>query len=56
MTRVDSRWEIMITVRPTAFAAAAEGGRVVLPKVDNGWVKKAQIADPAGNVLTLIQG
>jgi predicted enzyme related to lactoylglutathione lyase len=36
--------------------AATEGGRVVLPTVDNGWVKKAQIADPAGNVLTLIQG
>lgn len=40
-----------------ALAAAAErGGKVVLPKTDNGWVKKAQIADPAGNVLTLIQG
>lgn len=37
-------------------AAAAQGGRVVLEKTDNGWVKKAQIADPAGNVLTLIQG
>jgi hypothetical protein len=36
--------------------AAAQGGSVVLPKTDNGWVKKAQIADPAGNVLTLIQG
>lgn len=36
--------------------AATEGGRVTLPKTDNGWVKKAQIADPAGNVLTLIQG
>lgn len=40
-----------------ALAAAAEqGGRVVLPMTDNGWVKKAQVADPAGNVLTLIQG
>ena len=36
--------------------AAREGGAVVLPKTDNGWVKKAQIADPAGNTLTLIQG
>ena len=36
--------------------AAAEGGAVVLPKTDNGWVKKAQISDPAGNRLTLIQG
>ena len=36
--------------------AAEQGGTVVLPKTDNGWVKKAQIADPAGNTLTLIQG
>jgi predicted enzyme related to lactoylglutathione lyase len=36
--------------------AASHGGSVVLPKTDNGWVKKAQIADPAGNTLTLIQG
>lgn len=35
--------------------AVREGGRVLLPKTDNGWVKKAQIADPAGNVLTLIE-
>ena len=40
----------------TLAMAAAKGGRVVLPKTDNGWVKKAQIADPAGNILTLIQG
>lgn len=37
-------------------AAAREGGAVVLPKTDNGWVRKAQIADPAGNTLTLIEG
>lgn len=37
-------------------AAEVQGGKVMLPKTDNGWVKKAQIADPAGNVLTLIQG
>jgi len=36
--------------------ATAEGGTILLPKTDNGWVKKAQIADPAGNALTLIQG
>lgn len=36
--------------------AVTEGGRVTLPKTDNGWVKKAQVADPAGNTLTLIQG
>lgn len=33
-----------------------QGGTVALPKLDNGWVKKAQIRDPAGNLLTLIQG
>jgi predicted enzyme related to lactoylglutathione lyase len=36
--------------------ASSEGGAVVLPMTDNGWVKKAQISDPAGNRLTLIQG
>jgi len=36
--------------------AAERGGSVALPKLDNGWVKKAQIRDPAGNLLTLIQG
>src|SRR3569623_1905510 len=29
--------------------ASKEGGAVVLLKTDNGWVKKAQIADLAGN-------
>ena len=31
------------------------GGEVVMPPTDNGWVVKAQVRDPAGNVLTLIQ-
>lgn len=31
------------------------GGGVVMPATDNGWVRKAQVRDPAGNVLTLIQ-
>jgi predicted enzyme related to lactoylglutathione lyase len=31
------------------------GGTVVMPPTDNGWVVKAQVRDPAGNVLTLIQ-
>lgn len=35
--------------------AAQAGGVVVMPATDNGWVTKAQIQDPAGNVLTLIQ-
>jgi predicted enzyme related to lactoylglutathione lyase len=36
--------------------ASRLGGAVVMPVVDNGWVKKARISDPAGNILTLIQG
>ena len=36
--------------------AEAKGGAVAMPAVDNGWVKKAQVRDPAGNLLTLIQG
>jgi predicted enzyme related to lactoylglutathione lyase len=35
--------------------AVALGGTVVMPSTDNGWVVKAQISDPAGNVVTLIQ-
>lgn len=36
-------------------AAKGQGGSVVMPATDNGWVKKAQVSDPAGNVVTLIQ-
>lgn len=35
--------------------AGSVGGEVVMPATDNGWVRKAQVRDPAGNVLTLIQ-
>jgi len=35
--------------------AEARGGDIVMPPTDNGWVRKAQVRDPAGNVLTLIQ-
>ena len=35
-------------------AAEAAGGTVVMPPTDNGWVVKAQVADPAGNRLSLI--
>lgn len=31
------------------------GGTIEMPATDNGWVVKAQIRDPAGNLLTLIQ-
>jgi predicted enzyme related to lactoylglutathione lyase len=36
-------------------AATASGGEVVMPKTDNGFVVKGQVADPAGNRITLIQ-
>jgi predicted enzyme related to lactoylglutathione lyase len=35
--------------------AEARGGQVVMPATDNGWVVKAQVADPAGNLVTLIR-
>ena len=40
-----------------ALAAAERlGGAIVMPATDNGWVTKAQIADPFGNIVTLIDG
>jgi predicted enzyme related to lactoylglutathione lyase len=39
----------------TLQVAARAGGKIVMPKTDNGWVKKAQISDPAGNCVTVIQ-
>jgi predicted enzyme related to lactoylglutathione lyase len=35
--------------------AVASGGSEIMPVTDNGWVRKAQVADPMGNVVTLIQ-
>ena len=35
--------------------ASRLGGGVVMPPTDNGWVVKAQVRDPAGNLVTLIQ-
>lgn len=35
--------------------ATAAGGCVEMPATDNGWVRKAQVRDPAGNLLTLIE-
>jgi predicted enzyme related to lactoylglutathione lyase len=35
--------------------ASALGGSVTMPPTDNGWVVKAQVRDPAGNLLTLVQ-
>lgn len=33
----------------------ALGGSIAMPALDNGWVRKATVRDPAGNCLTLIQ-
>lgn len=39
-----------------AVAKAVDlGGAVTMPPTDNGWVNKAQVTDPAGNLVTLIQ-
>ncbi|MFF5233729.1 VOC family protein [Dactylosporangium sp. NPDC000521] len=35
--------------------AVALGGAVTMPPTDNGWVVKAQVTDPSGNPVTLIQ-
>ena len=35
--------------------AVGVGGELTMPPTDNGWVVKAQVRDPAGNLLTLIQ-
>jgi predicted enzyme related to lactoylglutathione lyase len=39
----------------TVAAAVASGGSVHMPPTDNGWVVKAQVRDPAGNLVTLVQ-
>jgi predicted enzyme related to lactoylglutathione lyase len=47
---------IVVPNLDAALAAATQsGGQVVMPRTDNGWVTKGQIADPAGNRVTLIQ-
>jgi predicted enzyme related to lactoylglutathione lyase len=47
---------VVADIERTVRAAAELGGVVVMPPTDNGWVTKAQVTDPVGNVLTLIQG
>ena len=36
----------------TLESVQASGGEIVMPITDNGWVKKAQFKDVAGNLLT----
>jgi predicted enzyme related to lactoylglutathione lyase len=47
---------VMPDLAAALTAAETQGGTVAMPAIDNGWVKKAQVRDPAGNLLTLIQG
>lgn len=52
--------EVTIGVGVADLAAAVAkvaslGGTVVMPPTDNGWVNKAQVADPAGNLVSLIE-
>jgi predicted enzyme related to lactoylglutathione lyase len=47
---------VVADVQRAIRVAEELGGGVVMPPTDNGWVTKAQITDPAGNTLTLIQG
>ena len=42
-------------VEATVVQAVDLGGTIVMPPTDNGYVNKAQIADPAGNVVSLIE-
>lgn len=42
------------SARPVAHAGRL-GAVGVMPPTDNGWVTRAQVKDPAGNVLTLVQ-
>ncbi|MGL5929011.1 MAG: VOC family protein [Dermatophilaceae bacterium] len=42
-------------VAASLAVAVQAGGRELMPPTDNGWVVKAQVSDPAGNAVTLIQ-
>ncbi|MBP2276055.1 VOC family protein [Sphingomonas sp. PL20] len=47
---------IVVDDLDAALAQAGElGGMIVMSATDNGWVRKGQVRDPAGNMLTLIQ-
>ena len=39
----------------TVKLAEQLGATIVMPPTDNGWVAKAQVRDPAGNLVNLIQ-
>jgi predicted enzyme related to lactoylglutathione lyase len=39
----------------TLALAVGQGGAIAMPATDNGWVRKAQVRDPAGNLWTVIE-
>jgi predicted enzyme related to lactoylglutathione lyase len=45
---------VVADIDAAVTAAVEKGGTVVMPPTDNGWVVKAQVADPAGNRISLI--
>jgi predicted enzyme related to lactoylglutathione lyase len=56
----DAPADVTLGIGVPDLAAAVDnatrlGGTVVMPPTDNGWVVKAQVRDPAGNTLTLIE-
>jgi predicted enzyme related to lactoylglutathione lyase len=46
---------VVADLAATLEDAVKHGGQVAMPVVDNGWVQKATLADPAGNRVTVIQ-
>lgn len=51
---------VVLGVAVADLGAAVEraerlGATIVMPPTDNGWVAKAQLRDPAGNLVNLIQ-
>jgi predicted enzyme related to lactoylglutathione lyase len=46
---------VVADIDAAVTAAASGGGSVAMPVIDNGWVRKATVVDPAGNQVTLIQ-
>ena len=47
---------IVNDIDATLRSAVEHGGIIAMPVVDNGWVRKAMLIDPAGNRLSVIQG
>ena len=46
---------VVTDIENTISEALRLGGNILMPLVDNGWVKKAVLTDPAGNKITIIQ-